>query len=224
MRVTRVTELSAWIVGIALLGGYATARVSLDAAGAAGVESFRAAEHAVVSTGIASIPAVDQSLWSEQRINAYHAAAAGTGTPLGVLRIPALRLEVPIWPGTSEASLNLGAGHIEGTTELGGDGNIGLAAHRDGFFRSLKDIVIDDELVLELAGRERVFRVVGLAVVSPQATEVLAATPVPSVTLVTCHPFYFAGHAPRRYIVRAELLEPATAGKGSENTVKSNAS
>ena len=224
MRAARVIELSAWIAGMALLGAYAAARVSLEAARTAGVEAFRASGHVTGPANVASLPAVDQSLWSPQRIDAYQASVPNAGTPLGVLRIPALALEVPIRPGTSAANLNRGAAHIDGTAELDGHGNIGLASHRDGFFRSLKDVAIDDELVLELAGRERVFRVVELAVVSPGATTVLAPTPVPSVTLVTCYPFYFVGDAPQRYIVRAKLHEPAIAGPRSKPDVISTAS
>ena len=44
------------------------------------------------------------------------------------------------------------------------------------------------------------------AVVEPTRTDVLDPTPEPSVTLVTCYPFYLVGDAPDRFIVRARLL------------------
>ena len=40
---------------------------------------------------------------------------------------------------------------------------------------------------------------------SPDRVDVLAPTDVPTLTLVTCYPFYFIGNAPKRYIVRAAL-------------------
>jgi LPXTG-site transpeptidase (sortase) family protein len=45
--------------------------------------------------------------------------------------------------------------------------------------------------------------VMELRIVEPTAVEVLDPTVQQSVTLVTCYPFYFVGHAPERFIVRA---------------------
>jgi sortase A len=109
--------------------------VDSAAARAAGVEAFRA--HLQASSPIRP----DRSLWSEQRTRAYDAASGDTSeVPEGVLRVPALRLEVPIYAGTRAQILERGAGRIEGTAALDAAGNVGLAAHRDGFFRVLKDI------------------------------------------------------------------------------------
>jgi sortase A len=141
-------------------------------------------------------------LWSEQRVAAF---GANAGPPEGVLTIPSLQLEVPVYSGTSDINLNRGAGHIEGTAPLSDVGNIGIAAHRDGFFRKLKDIAIGDEVALEVRGRTLRYRVVDISIVMPSDVHVIAPTEIPSVTLVTCYPFYFVGAAPQRYIVRAEL-------------------
>ena len=46
----------------------------------------------------------DQSLWSEKRIVAWRRAVEeSAATPLAVLRIPRLRIEVPVLPGTDGA-------------------------------------------------------------------------------------------------------------------------
>jgi sortase A len=212
MRAGSLIELSAWILGIALLGTYAAARVSFESARVAGIAAYREPSAAPAPPGKAAADAsqttpaaidIDQSLWSEQRIKAFADTDPDTGRIEGLLRIPALRLEVPVYSGTTDLNLNRGAGHIEGTARYSDAGNIGIAAHRDGFFRKLKDIAIDDELELDVGGRTFRYRVVDLAVVSPQAVEVLAPTDIPSITLVTCFPFYFIGTAPQRYIVRA---------------------
>jgi sortase A len=220
MRVRRSIELIAWIVGVTLLGAYATARVSFERGRVAGIEAFREAPvpHAVpraaspdAESGALLSTQIDQSLWSPQRVSAF-AESARPGAPQGVLSIPALELEVPIYSGATEFNLNRGAAHIEGTAALSQPGNVGIAAHRDGFFRKLKDIAIDDEIGLDAGGQTLHYRVVDISVVSPSAVHVLAPTATPSITLVTCYPFYFVGTAPQRYIVRAELADAPPTG------------
>jgi sortase A len=128
---------------------------------------------------------------------------------LGVLRIPSLRLEVPVYEGATEINLNRGAAHIQGTASLAAGGNVGIAAHRDGFFRKLKDAALGADVFLDTVdhGSAR-YRIVDIGIVEPTDVHVLAKTDVPSVTLVTCYPFYFVGNAPLRYVVRAELTDP----------------
>jgi sortase A len=219
MRLGRRVEFSAWILGIAALGLYAATRLSLEHARLTGLAALRDAPDSrpASQTDAPALnqivpPAihVDQSLWSSQRVSAFTDSVATPGAPEGALRIPALQIEVPIYLGATERNLNRGAAHIEGTAALSDAGNIGIAAHRDGFFRKLKDIAIDDEVHLYVDGRTRHYRVVDISVVSPSDVQVLAPTEVPSVTLVTCYPFYFLGSAPERYIVRAELAAAPT--------------
>ena len=80
-------------------------------------------------------------LWSPARVKAYKVALQQETPPtLAILRIPRLELEVPVHDGTTDAVLDLAAGRIEYTALPGTPGNVGIAAHRDGFFRVLKDI------------------------------------------------------------------------------------
>ena len=215
MRLGHSIELCAWTAGIASLGLYAMARISLEHERAAGIDAFREAQRSgIVSNAGPALarPATpytaeaDQSLSSQQGISAFGIDAAARETPEAVLRIAALQLDVPIYGGTSEVNLSRGAAHIEGTATLSHSGNIGIAAHRDGFFRKLKDIAIDDEVDLDVGDRTLRYRVVDISIVSPSDVHVLAPTETPSLTLVTCYPFYFLGAAPERYIVRAELV------------------
>jgi sortase A len=152
---------------------------------------------------------VDFGLWSVNRIAAYKKALlAKTERPLGILNIPRLDLEVPVFEGTDDLTLNRGAGRIIGTAKPGSSGNIGIAAHRDGFFRSLKDIQEGDEIDLVTAGRKAAYLVDSIKIVTPDDVTVLRARGHPSLTLVTCYPFYFVGSAPNRYIVQASLSYP----------------
>src|SRR5690606_36195062 len=146
---------------------------------------------------------VDQSLWSEKRARALAEAVSQPGVPVGALLIPSIALEVPIYSAASELNLNRGAAHIEGTSPLGADGNAGIAAHRDGFFRGLESLHLDAEIIVEVDARKVRYRVTDIRIVEPTEVHVLAPTETPSVTLVTCYPFYFLGNAPERYIVRA---------------------
>jgi sortase A len=165
---------------------------------------------------------VDQSLWAVGRVRAYESSrAVDLGLPLGILSIPRLRLEVPVWPGADPLTLDRGLGHIPGTPPPGVVGNVGIAGHRDGYFRVLKDVVEGDEILLEtLAGRER-FVVDLVLIVRPEDVWVLEPTAEPSLTLVTCYPFYFLGKAPQRYIVRATRFGPTPPTTGTDTLMAS---
>ena len=151
----------------------------------------------------------DQSLWAPNRVIAWRKALlAPTAEPLAVLRIPKLRLEVAVLPGTDDRTLDRALGHIEGTALPGTDGNLGIAGHRDGFFRGLKDIAPGDVIELETMQGQDIFQVERTWIVNPEDVSVLDPTPNRSLTLVTCYPFYFVGSAPQRFIVRAARVTP----------------
>jgi len=153
-----------------------------------------------------AISGTDQSLWSTGRIEAFLGAPRGSNTAVAVLRVPRLSLEAPVFEGARERELDRGPGWIRGTADIGGQGNIGIAGHRDGFFRVLKDIEAGD--TIELLGRDSLtrYQVTHTWVVEPGDVHVLDPTAEPAVTLVTCYPFYFVGHAPQRFIVRATAV------------------
>jgi sortase A len=126
--------------------------------------------------------------------------------PIAVLRIPHIQLEVPVYDDTNDLILNRGVGRILGTAHVGEIGNLGIAGHRDGFFRGLKDLAPGDEIGLDRIGQSDAYVVEKIEIVNPDDVSVLAPTPTPTLTLVTCFPFYFVGSAPQRYIVTASLM------------------
>jgi len=147
---------------------------------------------------------VDMNLWSAVRVKAYKVAMKQeTPRTLAILRIPRLKLEVPVYDGTTDAVLDLAAGRIEDTALPGTPGNVGIAAHRDGYFRVLKDIKEGDALVLDTPAATEQFRVQWIKITTPDDVSVIDPTPTPAVTLVGCYPFYHVGPAPKRFIVRA---------------------
>ncbi len=179
-----------------------------------------ASAHGGSDTG-AGASGVDTSLWSEKRIRAYNESLSHVfGTPLAILKIPKIHLEVPVLEGTDDVTLDRGVGRIVGTAHPGQPGNLGIAGHRDGFFRGLKDIAPGDEIKLVLPDSVATYVVDQITVVTPQDVSVLQPGPVSSLTLVTCFPFYFIGSAPERYIVSASLradAHPAVAGNVRPN-------
>lgn len=129
------------------------------------------------------------------------------GSLFGRIAIPRLDVSTIVLEGVDASTLRQGAGHIPETAEPGDHGNVGIAAHRDSFFRALKDIRKNDIVRLEtLEGTFR-YRVDWTRIVTPDDVAVLGDTADPELTLVTCYPFYFVGSAPQRFIVRA-IREP----------------
>ena len=125
---------------------------------------------------------------------------------IGRIEIPRLGLSAVLAEGTSEATLRRAAGHIEGTPLPGQPGNVGIAGHRDTFFRPLRNIRKDDIVVLDTLSGKYSYRVTFTKIVDPSAVEVLAPSAGDTLTLVTCYPFYYVGSAPDRFIVRAERI------------------
>ena len=163
-----------------------------------------AQEHAAGLSFVFKEP--DFSLWSPQRIKHYQLSlAAQLGPPVALLRIPKIRLEVPVLEGTDELTMDRAVGLIVGTARPGEDGNIGISGHRDGFFRGLKDIREGDGIELVTATGTDTYTIDHIVIVKPADVSVLAPRPRPSITLVTCYPFYFVGSAPQRYIVQASM-------------------
>jgi sortase A len=108
--------------------------------------------------------------------------------------------------GTKGATLRRAAGHIPGTALPGQVGNVGLSAHRDTFFRPLRNIHLGDIIVVTTLDGQYRYRVVSTRIVSPSDVTVLDVGRDELLTLVTCYPFYFVGAAPNRFIVRAQKV------------------
>jgi sortase A len=122
---------------------------------------------------------------------------------VGRMEILRLGVSVVVVEGTGEPALRRAAGHIEGTALPGGPGNVGIAAHRDTFFRPLKDVQRGDVITVTTSRGQFRYSVVSTKVVKPSDVAVLNPDGTEILTLVTCYPFYFVGPAPSRFIVRA---------------------
>jgi sortase A len=194
-------ECAALLAGVFLLGIFAERHLSAYLHSQAALQAFDDQRAGRASSGWGP-ERVDFALWSPNRIRLYEESLKQNAFQvMAVLQIPKLGLRVPVFEGTDDDVLNRGVGRIAGTARPGGGGNIGIAGHRDGFFRGLKDIERGDVLELLLPEGEETYRVEQTEIVDPDEVRVLEPRESDAITLVTCYPFYFVGSAPQRFIV-----------------------
>ena len=128
-----------------------------------------------------------------------------TGDTVAKLIIPRLDAQLYVMEGDGERELRRGPGHMSGTAMPGSRGNCVIAGHRDTHFRILKDIHKGDDIVLQTANAQYLYRVKNTHVVSPQNTRAIQPTTGPVLNLITCYPFRYVGSAPKRFVVEAQL-------------------
>jgi sortase A len=221
MRFVRRIQGLLFIAGVVLIGIYVAAYFHREMLSRSQIEQFnrlRSQTHTERTEKRLVMPASkpDYRFWSEKRIAEYEESLARNfDPPLALLRISKFQLDVPVLEGTDDLTLNRGVGHIVGTARPGEEGNIGIAGHRDSFFRVLKDIGPGDTIELVTPLRTTRFKVDHIVLVRPNDVSILRPRSVGSLTLVTCYPFYFIGSAPQRYIVQASLA-------GSDTTASEN--
>ncbi len=206
-------EASLFIGGVVLMAVFIQVRVSGELQRAEGVQAFLDAEHSQVqiqnhssgTSSFAEIASPDTELWSEQRVIDYQKSLqTGTDMPEAVLTIEKLGIQVPVYNGANDFNLDRGVARIKGTGTIDGQGNLGIAGHRDGFFRALKDIAVGDSIELQTTRGIVNYTVSSMEIVDPSNVSVLGPTTNSTITLVTCYPFYYVGHAPKLFIVKAE--------------------
>jgi sortase A len=146
--------------------------------------------------------------------------APARGTWIARLEVPSVTLATTVLEGTDDGTLSRGSGHIEDTPFPGQEGNVGIAGHRDTVFRPLRHIHLGDEMKLTTADRVYHYKISKTLIVTPDDVYVLDPTAQPTLTLVTCYPFDFIGHAPRRFIVQAALVSDEARVAGSDPPTK----
>lgn len=219
MKVFRILERILLSVGLILIGIAIAAMVRSAVLSRVAVAKFSQVAEAKNRAPLGEPGKVDFTLWESKRVQAYlESLSVPIEPPMAVFRAPRLAIEVPVLQGTDEFSLNRGVGWIAGTARPGSSGNAGIAGHRDGFFRVLKDIKIGDTVEIATVSVTHRYRVDEIEIVPPSDTTVLRPRLKDSVTLVTCYPFYFVGDAPLRFVVHASVAETNEGVKGSPNS------
>ncbi|QFU76221.1 class D sortase [Halioglobus maricola] len=221
--VIRVGELSSYLAGIVLLGFFVVhlAQGEVERRGAIGAFEEQLAVAQASSVVAPPVPDAiqpnfadigsepDTTLWAPGRVADYQASLLESLPPvLGVLEVPSINLKVPVYQTNTELVMDRAAGVIDGMAYPHEPGNIGISGHRDGYFRALKDIKVGETIVLQTLEGEKRFRIDETHIVEIDDTRLLQDTRDQTITLVTCYPFYFVGHAPQRFIVTASLDEP----------------
>lgn len=219
----RIMEILCWVSGASLVVVYFGLRFDGEIERQQAIAEFKAAAVSVPQTRVSPVPAKhsnepvpltyaapDKTDWSKSRIQRFHSANSDqtqkTGLPVAILEIPRIGLEVPVYTIPSERNLNRGAALVAGTAAPDTGGNTAIAAHRDGYFRALEHIALGDILTVRTLRKDRRYKVVWTRIVKPTDISVLRQVAVPSITLITCYPFYFVGNAPKRFIVRAVVV------------------
>jgi sortase A len=192
-RLRRWVEVLLVAIGVACLGYY------LYTIGEARL--YQAMEDKELDTILATAPARPGG-------TVPHHAPPAQGSTLGRIEIPRLGVSSVIRVGSDARTLRLAVGYIPGTALPGEAGNVGLAGHRDTFFRKLRDINPDDEIRVTTPDGVFHYYVQRTNIVEPRDVWVLNQTNYPALTLVTCYPFVYVGSAPHRFIVRAALRQP----------------
>ncbi len=209
MQVVKFLELTLWSIGALLIASFV---------GVLGWQKFeRGHEIAAFEAAQLNLPLPvpsPQELQPSLKLSVPPAQIVANGTvrvalspsndvAIAILRIPAIKLVVPVNRGTGRSELLRGAGLVTGSALPGSNGNVSIAAHRDSYFRGLRNIKAGDIVELDSLEHKNLYRVTNTKIVEPTDVNVLADVGEPVLTLITCYPFYFIGSAPQRFIVRA---------------------
>jgi sortase A len=204
----RVGEYTLALVGGACLIAYGGACARATITQQRESAAFDAAVQARIRERVAQIQqeAPNQREWSPARYAKYQATLDQPVHAIGRLEIPDAHLSVMVLEGTDEHVLDRAVGHVPGTAQPGKSGNLAIAGHRDGYFRGLRHLETGDAISLTTLDGVVRYRVDKIEVVKPGRTDVLEPSAEPTLTLITCYPFFHVGDAPSRYIVHARQV------------------
>jgi sortase A len=183
--------------GVACLGWYGFV--------AARAWRYQSAKHAVAVQMPAKPPVADAARPDDRP--ALPPSNVPIGDPIGRIEVPRLHLSAVVANGDDDGTLRVAIGHLPDTPLPWEQGNSALAGHRDTFFRGLRGIRVGDDMRVLTPYGDFTYQVTRTVIVMPNDLSVLAATPQATLTLVTCYPFSYIGHAPKRFIVQAERVD-----------------
>ena len=133
------------------------------------------------------------------------------GQTVAKLTLPRLDASLFVVEGTDQNELKKGPGHMPGTALPGVKGNCVIAGHRDTHFRVLEGVKEGDRVELETKYGTFHYEVRSMEVVSPTNVSSLAPTDHAVLHLITCYPFNYVGHAPKRMVIEAALITDRSA-------------
>ena len=129
----------------------------------------------------------------------------------GVITIPAMELEMPIYLGATEKHMADGAAHLSQTSlPIGGNNtNCVIAGHRGyggaSYFRYIDQLQIGDTVTVTNLWEQLIYRVAEIKIIYPyEVDEILIQPGRELLTLLTCHPYASGGK--QRYLVICERV------------------
>ena len=159
----------------------------------------------------ANVAVGDGSSANESLVYEELLAMTGSGF-MGRLRYESLTIDLPIYHGTSDATLEKGLGHLEGTSlPVGGIGTRSvLTAHRGlpsaTLFNNLDKAALGDTFTVSVLDQVLTYRVIDIQVIQPDQTKAILADPDRDlVTLIACTPLGINSH---RILVTGERVTP----------------
>lgn len=135
-----------------------------------------------------------------------------TDEVFGVLRIPTMDLEMPIYLGANDENMAAGAAVLTQTSiPIGGENtNAVIAGHRGWngypYFLDIENLQVGDLVYIKNIWEELTYKVTAIRIVYPDDIDAILIQPGKDmVTLLTCHPPNTGGRY--RYLVYCERAE-----------------
>lgn len=187
-------------------------------------EKILADAHAYNKEMLSNIDLIDPFSQGETSIDERYESLLnmdGSGM-MGYIRIPKIKVEIPIYHGTSESVLQAGVGHFWGTSlPVGGEStHTVLTGHRGlptkTLFTNMDKLVKGDVFYIKVLDETLAYQVDQILTVLPEETEALSIVPGQDyATLVTCTPYAINTH---RLLVRGHRIPYEEAVKIEKNT------
>ena len=172
-----------------------------------------------------SMVSYNEQLWQERQAGlcdpwayqqpSFSLEAYGVGEVFGVISIPKLDLNMPIYLGASSQHLADGAAQLSQTSlPIGGNHtNCVIAGHRGwrgaSYFRYVPELQPGDEVIITNLWETLRYKVCETKIIAPyEVQEILIQKDRELLTLLTCHPYASGGR--QRYVVVCERTEEMT--------------
>ena len=188
---------------------------------------FAAADAYNASLTGKDVPDAFSAITDEESANYLAQLAFDPAGVMGYISIPKIAVSLPIYHGTTPATLEKGAGHLEGSAlPVGGAGtHCVISAHRGlpsaAMFTDLDQLTVGDHFYIYVLDRVLAYEVDQILTVAPDELSALDREPdMDYTTLVTCTPYGVNTH---RLLVRGHRVDyvPQTAADEGNSVVHS---
>jgi sortase A len=132
--------------------------------------------------------------------------STGRGALLGRIEIPRAGISALVVEGAWDKELEVAVGRVVGTARFGEKGTVALAGHRDRHFRGLGKVQDGDTVTVTTPKATFAYVIDSTLVTKPEEVR-LNTSATHGLMLITCYPFGYLGHAPKRFLVFGHQLD-----------------